>query len=105
MGDSASFERMKKNASAVVNAVCDSVRKAVLEDEKALAMETADDMHKHCTHCAAAALIEAKVSAETVKKLLIKYFRVDNEQADIALAEGLIMVGRKNGKEGNPKKG
>lgn len=95
MGDCTLFEKMKQNVGAIAGVVCDSVREAVLEDEKALAVKTAEEEHEYCSQCAAAAMVEAKVADGKIKELLMKYFRLGEKEAASALGEGHLMAERK----------
>ena len=103
--DHSAFDRMKRNAGSVIEAVCESVRRSVLEDEDAIALKTANEEREYCTICAAAAMIEAKVPDSRIGELLTKYFRLDDKEVAHALGKGHLMAERKKpGKTAKPKR-
>ena len=103
--DHSAFDRMKRNAGSVIEAVCESVRRSVLEDEDAIALKTANEEREYCTICAAAAMIEAKVPDSRIGELLTKYFRLDDNEVAHALGKGHLMAERKKpGKTAHPKR-
>lgn len=97
--DHSVFDRMKRNAASVMEALCESLRDSVLEDQDALALKTANEEREYCTICAAAAMIEAKVPDSRIGELLTKYFRLDDKEVAHALGKGHLMAERKKSKK------
>lgn len=98
-------QKIKAALGDIGGAAVDGVRQSVFDHEDEAVLRAVDAEQSYNVSCAAAALTEAKVPTRTIRKLLVKYFRIDNERAELAIAEGLIMVAKKNAKKESQENG